>query len=300
MVKPAPGPATRGPLPRDGRPLGVAAVDVDDPVRGDARVGQPQLLALEEERRAAQRQSSIRPPPARGRGRGRPRRSAWPPAGGRGCRGTRSARRWPGEPLELVDHRAEALGAPGRAQEDEVERQMQLVAGVRNATRRSLVEEVDLAHRHAVAVVLLEHGADAAQQLVAARPVLVLAPRARSPTPGSGSLPSRWTTSMRKPSTPRSSQKRSVSCIAASTSGLAQLRSGCSGGNECRYHWPVARSWRPRRPDRARTRSASRWGAPPGPAVAPDVPVALRVVARATATPGTRGAGRRCGSGPSR
>jgi len=34
--------------------------------------------------------------------------------------------------------------------------------------------------------------------------------------------------SSRKPSTPRSSQKRTISHIAALTSGLRQLRSGCS------------------------------------------------------------------------
>src|SRR5688500_14602319 len=34
---------------------------------------------------------------------------------------------------------------------------------------------------------------------------------------------------MRKPYTPRSSQKRTTSIIAALTSGLRQLRSGCTG-----------------------------------------------------------------------
>ena len=110
---------------------------------------------------------------------------------------------------------------------------MKLVAGVEECDQALLVEDVDLAHRHAP-VVLLEHGPHAAD-LVAARPVLVLAP-GPSPTPGSGSVPSRCTTSMRKPSTPRSSQKRSVSSIAASTWGFAQLRSGCWAVNECRYH----------------------------------------------------------------
>ena len=67
---------------------------------------------------------------------------------------------------------------------------------------------------------------------------------------------------MRKPSTPRSSQKRSMSCIAASTSGLSQLRSGCSAMNECRYHCPVAlveASTRGRPPGtRTSSRSAAR------------------------------------------
>ena len=56
------------------------------------------------------------------------------------------------------------------------------------------------------------------------------------------SFPIRWMTSARKPSTPRSSQNRRTSCIASTTSGLAQLRSGCSARNRWRYHWPVASS----------------------------------------------------------
>ena len=51
-----------------------------------------------------------------------------------------------------------------------------------------------------------------------------------------------WTTSMRKPSTPRSSQKRSTPCMASTTSGFDQLRSGCCGRNRWRYHCPVASS----------------------------------------------------------
>ena len=38
-----------------------------------------------------------------------------------------------------------------------------------------------------------------------------------------------WMASTRKPSTPRSSQKRSTSSMAARTSGLRQFRSGCCG-----------------------------------------------------------------------
>src|ERR671930_1467644 len=57
-----------------------------------------------------------------------------------------------------------------------------------------------------------------------------------------GSLPIRCTTSARKPSTPRPIQKRSTSCMAATTSGLSHLRSGCWGRNVCRYHCSVASS----------------------------------------------------------
>ncbi|SIM48153.1 Uncharacterised protein [Mycobacteroides abscessus subsp. abscessus] len=43
---------------------------------------------------------------------------------------------------------------------------------------------------------------------------------------------------MRKPSTPRSDQKRRVVRKSARTSGLSQFRSGCSGAKLCRYHCP--------------------------------------------------------------
>ena len=45
-------------------------------------------------------------------------------------------------------------------------------------------------------------------------------------------------TSMRNPSTPRSSQNRSVFSRSSTTSGLSQFRSGCSASKMCRYHWP--------------------------------------------------------------
>ncbi len=56
-----------------------------------------------------------------------------------------------------------------------------------------------------------------------------------SPTFGSPSALYRpIATSMRNPSTPRSSQNRSTSRNSACTSGLRQLKSGCSGANRCR------------------------------------------------------------------
>ena len=54
----------------------------------------------------------------------------------------------------------------------------------------------------------------------------------------SGSLASPWATSMRNPSTPRSSQKRRIESNSARTSSFVQSRSGCSGAKRCRYHWP--------------------------------------------------------------
>ena len=82
-----------------------------------------------------------------------------------------------------------------------------------------------------------------------------------------------WITSIRKPSTPRSSQKRSVSCIAATTSGFAQFRSGCSGRKRWRYHCPVASSQVQAGPFGKAARQL--FGGRSGRAVAPDVPVAL-------------------------
>ncbi len=58
----------------------------------------------------------------------------------------------------------------------------------------------------------------------------------------SGSLPMQWMTSARTPSTPRSSQKRSTSCMASTTAGWSQSRSGWADSNRCRYHWPDAGS----------------------------------------------------------
>ncbi len=95
----------------------------------------------------------------------------------------------------------------------------------------------------------------------------------------SGSRPMAWTTSMRNPSTPRSSQKRMTPCMASTTSGLSQFRSGCWGRNWCRYHCSVAvvpgpgptpfdegarpSCWAARRARRRRaTRTSPAWGRP--------------------------------------
>ena len=53
-----------------------------------------------------------------------------------------------------------------------------------------------------------------------------------------GGLDMPWATSMRNPSTPRSSQNRSVFSRSSKISGFSQFRSGCSASNRCRYHWP--------------------------------------------------------------
>ena len=96
-----------------------------------------------------------------------------------------------------------------------------------------------------------------------------------------GSLPMRCTTSARKPSTPRSSQKRSTSCIASTTSGLSQLRSGCWGRKVCRYHCSVASSQvHAGPPPKA---AGQLLGGRLRRAVVPAVPVALGRVARRAA-----------------
>ena len=110
----------------------------------------------------------------------------------------------------------------------------------------------------------------------------------------------RWTTSMRKPSTPRSSQKRSTSCIASTTSGLRQFRSGCSGRNG----WQVvlAASRRPTsRPAAAEDRAASCSAARrPAPRSRQTYQSRFGVVAARPRVARTTGAGPRCGSAPSR
>ena len=58
----------------------------------------------------------------------------------------------------------------------------------------------------------------------------------QSGRPASFTIP--WATSTRKPSTPRSSQKRSTERISSQTSGFSQLRSGCFVSKRCRYQSP--------------------------------------------------------------
>ena len=87
--------------------------------------------------------------------------------------------------------------------------------------------------------------------------------------------------STRKPSTPRSNQKRSTSSMAATTSGLRQLRSGCSGevGVVIELPGPFVEG-----PGRAAELARPIIGRPAiGASVAPDVPVALGVEARGAA-----------------
>ena len=264
VVKPAP---ARRPTaaPRDRRALGVAPVDVDDAVGRDLRVGQPELLALVDERRAAQRVQHQRDRPRARRG---PRPSWSKRVATRGLswleRNHAGHAALGGQRLEVVDRGAEGLRVPRQVAEDEVVRQVQLVARCEVGDDPVQVLQRDLADEHAVVVLVDDARGSRAGG------------RGSSPSPRRGAAPRRcgraaagpWRScaiaSSRKPSTPRSSQKRSTSCIAASTSGLSQLRSGCSGMNECRYYWPVRSSSVHARADGLERRRQSFGGPPSG------------------------------------
>ena len=161
--------------PRDRRALRVAAVDVDHAVGRDRRVGQPELLALVDERRAAQRveHHEDRARALRRRARvveagPRPRLVVVgeEPGGPGGLLGQR---------LEVGDRGRVGLSLPVLVDEDEVVREVQLVAGLEVADDAVQVLQRDLPHDHAV-VVFVDHAADAAQALVDRLPVLVVAP----------------------------------------------------------------------------------------------------------------------------
>ena len=70
---------------------------------------------------------------------------------------------------------------------------------------------------------------------------------------------------MRKPSTPRSSQKRRVSSIASARSGSSKFRSGWPAVNSWRYHWSVGGSFVHAAPARAKAEREASGGPPPGP-----------------------------------
>ena len=114
----------------------------------------------------------------------------------------------------------------------------------------------------------------------------------------SGSFISMCATSMRNPSTPRSSQKRRTSSIAARTPGWRQLRSGCS--LQVGVQVELAGRLVPL-PHRAAGLARPVVGEGlAGPRVGPDVPVAPGVVARRARRAEPRDAGRTCGWGRSR
>jgi len=110
------------------------------------------------------------------------------------------------------------------------------------------VQEVDLAEQEGVVVVgdppptavdLQDAGLVEVEAMLEALPTSTVPgsrssprPRTRSGLSGrSGCFISSCATSIRNPSTPRSSQNRATSCMASRTAGLRQLRSGCSRRN---------------------------------------------------------------------
>ena len=86
---------------------------------------------------------------------------------------------------------------------------------------------------------------------------------------------------MRKPSTPRSSQKRMASKMAALTSGLRQLRSGCWRRKEVQVVLAGGGIERPG--GSAEVAHPVVGHAAAGSGVMPEIPVAVRVVARGAA-----------------
>ena len=159
--------------------------------------------------------------------------------------------------LVRVHQRADRSGVPGDAEHAEVERQVELVQVPRRSSGRGTASRSRGSRRSARAGGRRRARTCPAVLAGAGRPGWTsgwamswrcccesYAPRGllvserRSGFGGlsrsAGSFMIRRTASSRKPSTPRSSQKRSTSSMAASTAGLRQLRSGCSVRKECR------------------------------------------------------------------
>ena len=134
--------------------------------------------------------------------------------------------------LDGFDRSLYGGGFPGRGQQGEVERHMQLVELVA-VVRRPSVEVVqrDLADGEAIPVIRVENRPHLPVDVVAVWMRLVVHMILGFV---GGAFITKWATSTRKPSAPRSSQNRMVSNIAARSWGFRQLRSGCSLRNECR------------------------------------------------------------------
>ena len=121
------------------------------------------IIAATRARRVAERRVVV----ARSRG-----------AASRGSRARASASRLAQErALHALDLLGEALRRPGRVQEAEVEREVELVAGAVVARDLGRVQQVDLADGRAL-VVVVEHRAHPPQHRVDVRVVLVVASRA--------------------------------------------------------------------------------------------------------------------------
>ena len=133
---------------------------------------------------------------------------------------------------ELLHRCPERRRLPGEVEEDEVVGQVQLVPGVDVLHQPAEIQQVDLAHDDPV-LVLVDDGADLAQARMDRRPVLVMANTGLVAAkfrvlgePVDGVDPEAVDAAVEP--------EAEDSCIAASTSGLSQLRSGCCGANEWR------------------------------------------------------------------
>ncbi len=229
-------PVADGVIPRDGGATAITTARIDDTVGRNLRIEQPQFLPGIEEGRTpqAEQQHGCSPSP------GLRTAVAVAVAGvvvvrqhpcGPGVDGIESAGGG-------VDHLAPAIGVPFCVQGWKVERQVELVTAPVVTGHTGHVEEVDLAHHHAVALVAIHDAPQVSQDRVGFGSIVQddvgQADRLRGSSAKSGSLPSRCATSMRTPSTPRSNQKRSTPCMASTTRGLDQSRSGCCGRKQCR------------------------------------------------------------------
>ena len=201
------------------------------------------------DRRAA-RPAARRPSRARRPGRRRRSRAASaaaaPPRGlrvrragsrGAGSRGWRAPRRRPPSSLASAIDRAQPRRVPGRVQELEAEREVEVLEVRRQAGGR----QIDLADQQRVARGLAQRAERRGRSRGRCASGPGRSPRARParaapgrPSPAGSSRSSRSfiarsIASRRKPSTPRSRQKRTTPATASRTSGLRQSRSGCSG-----------------------------------------------------------------------
>ncbi len=211
----------------------------------------------------------------------------------------RRPRRAIGERLEVVDRRAERVRVPRQLDEDEVVREMQLVAGGEVADDAMQVLQRDLADDHPV-VVLVDHAADPAQALVDRVPVLVV-PAGRADVVAQERVLRDLVDRVEPQAVDAAVHPEADHVVHRGLDlGVVPVEVGLLGHERVQVPLARGRVERPRRADGAELRRPVVGRAAVRRAVAPHVPVALRRCRGSRATPRTTGAGRTCGSGPSR